>query len=188
MTAPDAERLDRIWRLGEELVPVYCHGNIDGDGPRAVMWALLCHAARVSARAWSGPPRSGYPGAAIGAAMTADDISVWHKLAAYLRGELDAIDQGGSQPPGPTAIEVSACELVLDLYHARALRGLGAWRRLRAAVYMQACGAPPRKVAIFTGVNRHRLRHARDRVLDEMLAGYSEASEKMLAQKPRFGP
>jgi|GEM_PF-3217396 len=161
----------RVWRLGEEVVGLYAHGNAAIDD-RAVMWALLCHATRVSRRSYKGPPRSGYPSAALGAAMIADDVSAWHQVAGYLRGELSEKEVAQTRPPAPSAIEITACELVLKLYHEHALRAAGDWKRMRAAIYMRACGSPPRAVVAATGLNRHRLRHAQDAAMGDMLEAW----------------
>ena len=169
---------DQMWRLGEGLVPSYVHGNTSHDA-RAVMWALLCHATHVSRAAYRGPPRSGYPAASMGAAMTADDVSDWHKAAAYLRGELDKLEGMQARPPAPSALEVTACDMVLELYHACALKRIGDWKRLRAAIYMRACGAPPRAVVRATGVNRHRLRHAQDMAMDDMLEEWGKSPQPL---------
>lgn len=166
------ERLARAWSLGEGLVPLYCHGNARMESSEAVIWSLLCHATRVSRRAYRGTPRSGYATMSLGADMAVDEITAWQRVAAYLRGELDSAPVSEQTPPAPSAAEISACEVTLDIYHAEALRGLGDWRRLRVAVYAQAAGMPPRKVHGLTGIDRNRLRHARDRAVNDMLIGW----------------
>lgn len=169
---------NQVWRLGESLVVNYVHGNTAQDD-KATMWALLCHATRVSRAAYRGPPRSGYPAASMGAAMTAEDVSDWHKAAAYLRGELDKLEVGPSRPAAPSALEVTACDMVLELYHAHALKKIGDWKRMRAAIYMRACGAPPRAVVSATGVGRHRLRHAQDMAMADMLGAWDQAPQPL---------
>ena len=138
------------------------------------MWALLCHATQVSRLAFQAPPRTGYPVASPGAILAVDDVSDWQRVAAYLRGELDSVDSASARPAQPSAEEISAAEVVLTVFHRAALRGYGDWRRLRGAVYVHACGAPPRKIYALTGINRNSLRHARDRALRDMLADWEK--------------
>lgn len=159
---------ERLMRLGERLAPTYCHGNAQLD-QASIVWALLCHATRVSALTFAPPPRAGYPVASPGAMLTADDVSDWQKMAAYLRGELDAVERISARPPAPSAEEVDAAGLVLEVFHEVALRGLGDWRRMRGAVYAMACRVPPRKIMAMTGLSRDRLRHARERAVGDML-------------------
>ena len=173
MTEPKARRLtrqqrERLLRLGKQLAATYCHGNARLD-EAAQVWALLCHATRVSAAAFAPPPRTGYPVASPGAMLTADDVSDWQKMAAYLRGELDAMERIAARPPAPSAEEIDAADLVLGVFHAVALRDFGDWRRMRGAVYAQACRVPPRKIMALTGLSRDRLRHARERAVGDMV-------------------
>jgi hypothetical protein len=169
-------RRERIWRWATSedvaLAARYAHGNgrVDDDG--AVMWALLCHAVRVSALADPAPPRAGYPSASPGAWLAPDEVTWWQRVAAALRGETDGVVEGDIRPPPPERIEILLRDEVLHLWHAHALRGLGDSRRLRQAVYALACGAAPRRVQRETGLTRDRLRHARVRALVDMLAAW----------------
>lgn len=169
-------RRERLWRWAVaedvDLARRYGHGNTREGGP-AVMWGLLCHAVRVSAQAYPAPPRSGYPVASPGAWLAPDEVSWWHRVSAALRGETDGVVASDTRPPPPASIEIVLCEEVLRLWHQHALRDLGDWRRLRKGVYALACGVPPRRVQAETGLTRDRLRHARDRAVEDMLVAWS---------------
>lgn len=169
-------RRERLWRWASaedvDLARRYAHGNTR-EGDAAVMWGLLCHAVRVSALAYPAPPRSGYPVASPGAWLAPDEVTWWQRVSAALRGETDGVVAGDTRPPPPTALEIALCEEVLRIWHGHALRDLGDWRRLRKAVYAVACGVPPRRVQEETGLSRDRLRHARDRAVDDMLSAWA---------------
>ncbi len=166
-------RRERIWRWAEleevDLGHRYAHGNTRG-GQAAVMWGLFCHAVRVSALADRAPPRAGYPTASPGAWLAPDEVTWWQRVAAALRGETDGVVVGDNRPPPPQGIEILLRDEVLQVWHGHALRDLGDWRRLRKAVYALACGVAPRRVQDETGLSRDRLRHARDRAVEDMLS------------------
>lgn len=169
-----ADRRARIWRwaVQEDLAGRYAHGNAVLD-ERAVVWGMLCHAVRVSAVADRPPPRSGYPAASPGAWLAPDEITWWQRVAAVLRGETDDVAVAAAAvDPAPGAVEILLRDEILDLWHRHALRGMGDWRRLRRAVYALACGVPPRRVQEETGLTRDRLRHARERAVDDLAVAW----------------
>lgn len=137
-------------------------------GDREIMWALLCEAADVSQRTYSGPPRLGLPRKS---AMpdAPDEISQWQLVSAYLRGDLEEMPVEDSQPPQPDAAQITRAEMVLEVWHRAALTGYGDWRRMRKAIYMKACGMPDRKVRALTGFSRQRRHKAKQRAMDDML-------------------
>jgi hypothetical protein len=94
-------------------------------------------------------------------------------VAVALRGETDEVVEGDNRPPTPQRIEILLRDEVLQVWHGHALRGLGDWRRLRKAVYALACGISPGRVQAETGLSRDRLRHARDRAVEDMLVVWS---------------
>lgn len=163
----------RLWRWAERqnLAARYAHGNARIDD-LAVMWGMLCHAARVSAVVDRPPPRQGYPSASPGAWLTADEITAWQKMAAYIRGEVEEVDNAAPPRWSPAVWEIALRDAVLDVYFRHALRGIGDWWRLQRAVYALAAGMKPGRVTRATGINRHRLRHARQRAVADMLAAW----------------
>jgi len=164
---------DRLWAWAEraDLVGRYCHGSQKRDDA-AQMWAMLCHAARVSQAADRNIPRTGFPASSPGAWLVADDVTWWQHIAAYLRGEVESVpDAPAKWIPDP--IEVTLRDEVLDVWHRYALVGLGARDRLRKAVYVLACGQPMRRVIVTSGITRDRLRHARDRAARDMLEAWA---------------
>jgi hypothetical protein len=169
-------RRDRIWRWATlpdvALAARYAHGNSAFDNEAAVMWGLLCHAIRVSETADPAPPRAGYPSASPGAWLAPDEVTWWQRVAAALRGETDGVVEDRNQPPPPQQIEILLRDEVLHVWHNHALLGLADWRRLRTAVYALASGVSPRRVRAQTGLTRDRLRHARDKAVDDMLAAW----------------
>lgn len=171
---PRRSKVDRqrIWRLGLEVSPEYLHGNARHDEPVWVMWGLLRHAVRVSNRAFPAPPRSGYPSASVEALFTRDDITPHQQLAAYLRGELDKVEDHRPRPPMPDAFEVTATYEILDLFHHHALRGAWDWQRQRDAVWRLARGERIARVHRETGIGRGRIRHIREAAMADMLAAW----------------
>lgn len=168
------DRRARIWRwaVQEDLAGRYAHGNAVLD-ERAVIWGLFCHAVRVSARADRPPPRSGYPAASPGAWLAPDEITWWQRVAAALSGETDGLELAeAAVEPQPVAVELLLRDEILELWHRHALRGLRDWRRLRRAVYALACGVPPRRVQEETGLTRDRVRHARERAVEDLAVAW----------------
>ena len=133
---------------------------------RAIMWALLREAAETS-RAYSGPPWTGWPSKST-MPDSPDEITVWQKVAAYLRGEIEDMPSDETRPPMPTASAVTRSEHVLGVWHAKALAHMGAWSERRKAVYLAACGCPVRKVTAITGMKPQQIHHARRQAMDDM--------------------
>lgn len=163
---------DRCWRWATledvALAERYGHGNLR-TGETAVMWGMLCHAVRVSAIADRAPPRPGYPTVSLGAWLAADDVTWWQRVSAALRGETEDLPETAPGRTRVEAVEIALRDEVLEVWHLRALSGLGDWRRLRKAVFALASGLPPRAVQEGTGLSRDRLRHARERAVADML-------------------
>lgn len=137
-------------------------------GERDVMWALLCEAAQTSSLAFKGTPRLGFPSKS---AMpdAPDEISYWAQLTAYLQGQVEDMPVEASRPPQPTAEQVSRAHVILDVWHAHALKDIGNWRRTKKAVYLKACGVKDRKVRSVTGMTKQQISKAKLRAMDEML-------------------
>ncbi|PRX33972.1 hypothetical protein SAMN05216257_104103 [Meinhardsimonia xiamenensis] len=173
--AAAVSRRERLWRwaVQHDLAARYAHGNSKLDD-RAVMWGMLCHAIRVSARADAPPPRSGYPSASPGAWLAPDEVTWWQRVAAALRGETEEVEPPAARAPHPDATEIALRDEVLEVWHGHALRGLGDWRRIRRAVYALAAGVPGRKVQAESGLSRDRLKHARARGIEDLLAAWRD--------------
>ncbi|KAF0675085.1 hypothetical protein [Profundibacterium mesophilum] len=136
-------------------------------GPADVMWPLFCEAVRVTARAYTAPPRTGYPGRSA-MPEAADDQTFWAMITAYLRGEVEEMPAARSRSPLPSPEQVTRAEAVLDLWHYHALRDMGAWRGARKAVYHKAEGMPLRKVRAVTGMAPEQVRRAQHRGMLDM--------------------
>lgn len=133
----------------------------------SVMWALMCEAAKVS-KFMANPPRAGFP-AKSAMPDAPDDVTIWHKMSAYLNGTLEEMPETEMRPPTPSAEEVTRAEMVIELWHKVALRDMGDWRRMRKAVYLKACGIPDRKVRSVTGYSRQRIHKAKNDAMREMV-------------------
>ena len=132
---------------------------------RHVMWALLCHAAKVSQIAYPAPPRLGFP-AKSAMPDAPDDVTQWQLIAAYLKGEVEEMPVDQSRPPMPSAEEISRADVVLHVWHRCALGDRGA--KAKRAVYLKACGVPDRKVRAVTGLKKERIRYLKDCAAQEM--------------------
>ena len=133
----------------------------------AVMWELLCEAARIS-RAFDGPPAMGFPEKSS-LPDAPEEMTPWQKQMAYLRGELDELPQDEPTPPAPTSAEVSRAEAVLDLWHSHAL-----WRGAhphpaKRHIYRLADGATLGQVMRMTGMKRHEVLALKRKAAIEML-------------------
>lgn len=150
------------WRHGAAIAGDYSRsGTALTD--QAIAWALLCEAARVS-RSYPAPPRSGYPVKSSWPDFP-DEVTMWHKMSAYLQGDLDELPEDESRPPMPSAAEISRADHVLTVWHHAVSLG----RNKKRAVYLRACGAKAGKIARVSGVTTTELKTARRRALGEML-------------------
>lgn len=134
---------------------------------RDVYWALLREAAQVSAISYTGPPRQSLPSKST-MPEAPDEVSQWQLMSAYLKGDLEEMPPDQSRPPMPSAAEITRADMVLQVWHLATFRGKGDWKRMRKAVYMRACGVPPRKITAVTGFSRQRLNDAKHKALDDM--------------------
>ncbi len=154
-------------REGEELAKEIVRRGDPIDN-RAIMWALLCDAAKTSKIAYRGAPFQGWP-TKSSLPDSPSEFSVWQQIAAYLRGELEEMPTDESKPPQPSARQVTRAEAVLKVWHGSALKDHGTWARMRKAVYLRACGVPRRKVAKVTGLKPRQINHAQNKAMDDML-------------------
>lgn len=138
-----------------------------GVTDRDIWWALLCEAAEVARLCYSAPPRTGMPRKS---AMpdAPDEVSDWQLISAYLNGTLEEMPTDESQPPQPSAEQVTRSEMVLWVWHEAALKENGDWKRMRKAVYLKACGVPDRKVRAVTGFTRQRIHSAKNTAMQDM--------------------
>jgi hypothetical protein len=140
-------------RAGADLAAQQVRSDVDVKETH-VIWALLCEAAQTSSRAYSGPPRTGFPRKSI-MPDAPDDVSHWHMMMAYIKGQVENAPEDRPTPPTPSAEQISRAEVILHIWHHYALRKKGARHRMKKAVYLKACGVADRKVRI-----RHRLHPA----------------------------
>lgn len=136
-------------------------------GPTHVMWELLRDAARVSAIAYPAERARGYPRRSALPEMP-PDVTAWQMIAAYLRGEVEDMPVTDARPPMPSAEQISRADAVLAVWHGHALKRLGDAPRIKRAVYLRACGVPPRKIRAITGIDRQALHRARDEAMADM--------------------
>lgn len=132
-----------------------------------VIWALLSEAAKTSARAYSGPPRTGYPNKSV-MPDAPDDVSYWHMMMAYIQGQLENEPVDQARPPIPSAEQIGRAEIILHIWHHHALKNKGAKHRMKKAVYLKACGVPDRKVRAVTGFTRQAIHAAKAEAMRDM--------------------
>ena len=153
----------KLIRVGAGLAEEY---NRSGTAPtnEAIMWALLCDAAKVSSLAYSAPPRQDYPSKST-MPDAPDEITVWQKISAYLKGDLDEMPQDDARPPRPSAEAISRAETVLHVWHHAVKIG----RQHKRAVYIRACGGKPGLASRITGLGTSEQKAAKRRAMNEML-------------------
>ncbi|KGM50651.1 hypothetical protein [Pseudooceanicola atlanticus] len=132
-----------------------------------VMWALLCEAADVSSRAFTAPPRTGFP-AKSAMPDAPDDVSYWHLMMAYIKGEVEDAPSEVSAKPIPSSQQIDRATFVLDVWHGYALSRKGAKSRLKKAVYLKACGVRDRSVCAATGLSKQALHAAKKEAMRDM--------------------
>lgn len=154
---------DRHFRDAASFAADY-HRSGTAIGPEALMWALLCDAARVTALAYRAQPYQGYPTKSAWPDAP-DEITWWQQHSAYLRGEVEDLPADDSRPPIPTAAEISRAEAVLHLWHHAVTLG----RQRKRAVYLRACQRSAGKVTRITGETQREQKAARRRAIREML-------------------
>lgn len=152
----------RAFRAGADMVADHYRSGTAITN-EAIIWALLCDAASVSAIAGSRPPYQGYP---TKSAMpdAPDEISMWQRLAAYMRGEIDELPETESRPPRPSAEAISRSDAVLHVWHSHVTLG----RDKKRAVYIRACGGKPGLVRRITGMDITAQKAAKRRAIREM--------------------
>lgn len=158
----------RAWRIGEDLARDQVRRG-DPVDDSAIMWALLCDAAKVSRIAYKAPPPQGFPGKSV-MPDAPEEISAFAKMRAYLSGELEEMPEEASRDPQPDAAAIDRAEAVLWLWHNEALNNKGARSNLKKAVYAKALGVPDRKVRAKTGLTREQIKHAKRQAVSDMLA------------------
>lgn len=153
---------EKAWRYGQSIAGDYTRSGA-AINDEAVIWALLCEAASVS-RFYSAPPRQGYPSQSSWPDFP-DEVTMWHKISAYMRGELEDLPETNGRPPRPSAEAITMADHVLHVWHHAVSLG----RNKKRAVYLRACGAKAGKIARVSGVTTTELKTARRRALGEML-------------------
>ncbi len=140
-----------------------------GKGQEAQMWALLRDAFRV-ARFYAAPPRMGYP-VKSSFPEAPDEISVWHKVAAYVRGEVGELPEFDPAPIPPSAEEMTRSDHVLRAFHSVVSQWQGSrGAHRRQALSMWASGARKAQVIHRFGLSSHQMDKYRKALLVEMVA------------------
>lgn len=125
-----------------------------------IVWELLREAAFVSRAAYAVPPRSGFP-AKSALPDGVDEGTVWQMVSAFLKGEIENLPSDETKAPRPSAKQITRAEVMLELWHHVALIEKGDRKRLKRAVYLEACGMRPRAVQELTGLNYQQLWRAK---------------------------
>ena len=150
------------WRHGKSIAGDYARsGTAIND--EAIIWALLCEAATVS-KSYRLPPRQGYPTQSSWPDAS-DEVTMWQKISAYIKGELEELPEVDSRPPTPSAADISRADAVLTIWHHAVTLG----RVRKQAVYLRACGAKTGKVTRVSGVTVTDLKNDKRRAVSEML-------------------
>ena len=97
-----------------------------------------------------------------------DDVSHWHMMMAYIKGQVENAPEDRPTPPTPSAEQISRAEVILHIWHHYALRKKGARHRMKKAVYLKACGVADRKVRSVTGFTRQAIHSAKDEAMRDM--------------------
>jgi hypothetical protein len=153
-------------RAGAELAAEQVRSDVEVKEEH-VIWALLCEAAQTSARAYSSPPRTGLPQKSV-MPEAPEDVSYWHMMMAYIKGQIEEAPATKPKPPIPSAEQISRAEIILHIWHHYALRKKGAKNRMKKAVYLKACGVPDRKVRSVTGFTRQAIHSAKEAAMRDM--------------------
>lgn len=129
-----------------------------------IVWTLLIHATKVS-KVYPSPPRSDYPSKS---AMpdSQDEISFWHKMAAFVRGELDEAPAVSWQRPMPSAEDITRADEVLEVWHKAVSLGI----HKKKALYLRACGVKTDMIRSATGLSAQEIKTAKRRACKEMIA------------------
>ncbi len=153
----------RAFRAGAELAR---DDRRLGDTPEAIMWVLLRDAFRVS-RFFAGTPRAGYP---VKSAMpeAPDEITIWQKINAYIKGEVQELPEYEPSPIRPSAEECTRADHVLRLFHS-VTSGWGTNSTRRKSVAALAMGLRKEAVIRRYGLTRRQIDVARERALREMV-------------------
>src|SRR5690554_1905181 len=101
----------RAVRAGEVLAVENARRGVAPDVTH-VMWELLREAADVSQRAFPSLPRLGYPSKSS-IPDGPEEATMWQRIAAYLRGEIEEMPSDETRPPRPSIEQVSRAEAVL---------------------------------------------------------------------------
>ncbi len=170
VTQIDSRLRGHDWRRtiaeGVELAKDQVRSDVTLDETH-VMWALLCEAAQVSSIAYSGPPRTGMP-AKSALPEAPDDVTMWQRISAYLRGEVEDLPEIEARPPRPSAEQVTRSEIILEVWHRFCLQRFGERSKMKKAVYLKACGQPDRKVRAITGMTKQKIHSAKKAAMKEM--------------------
>jgi len=140
-------------------------------------FALLKHAATVSRIAYPAPPRATMPTAS---AMpdSADDITQWQLISAYLQGTLVSLPDIPNRPPRPTARDVDITDLVLHIWHNECLMRKGDRSRIKRAVYLKANGVRPQVIHRLSGLSAPRIRSAQVEAGEDIMIAINRYKRK----------
>lgn len=163
---------DRIWRYGATLA----QREVRRDRrilPEDVMWALFCEAVETS-RSLPGPPRVTLPRKSAWP-DSPDEESYFARVMRLIKAG-EPLDEAAGQPPriSPSAARMTRHDVVMALWHRHALRGMGDWKRQRAALWAYAAGARSSKVCLKYGLTRTGLTRLKRRAMAEMLKGVAK--------------
>ena len=140
-------------------------------------FALLKHAATVSRIAYPAPPRSSMPTSSM-MPDSADDVTQWQLISAYLKGSLTSMPDIPNRPPRPTARDVDMTDLILYIWHNECLMRKGDRSRLKRAVYLKANGVRPEVIRRLSGLPTARLLRAQVEACEDMISAIERFKRK----------
>ena len=130
------------------------------------MWGLFVEAVGTS-RSLPGIPRLSGP---VKSAMpeSPDEVTYWDIVAAYIRGDTEEIPEVDVRIAA-TRAQMTRHDVVMDLWHAHALRGKGDWKRLRKALWDYARGDKRGRVLRNYGVTSMGLTRLKKQAMGDMI-------------------
>lgn len=164
--------MDRIFRHGAELAERSVRRDRDIQA-EDIMWALFCEAVETS-RSLSGVPRLCLPRKS--AWPDAPDEETYFARVMRLLKAGEPLDEAQGQRPriSPSAARMTRHDVIMALWHRHALRGMGDWKRQRAALWDYANGMRSAKVCRLYGLTRMGLTRLKRRAMADILNGVAK--------------
>lgn len=162
---PILARIDwnRAINIGYDMAIENCRRDTE-IGDAQAMWELLREAAQVSAQTYKAPPRTGYPTKA-NMPEYLGEASEWSKMLA----EFKAGSGAPNTRPTPSPEQIDRAEVMLHLWHGKALIDKGDRSRIKRAVWLKVAGVKDMKVRAVTGMSKQAIHRAKMDAMRDML-------------------